>query len=96
MTFVVESDPEVLRTVSALSPVLQDFFKQQVVSILRETPYEFREIIQAGYDDLGRLYHRYYDGIIPLVFQYRVYPPVTEWVDGQPGYVWIMSAIPDN
>ena len=93
MSFTVETAPEVLDAVHSLSPALQDFFSQ-VVSILEETPYRFHELIQRAIDGQGDVFYQYYDGVIPLVFIYRVYPPQDEWSPGQPGLVWIRKAQP--
>jgi len=35
-------------------------------------------VIQKAIDGEGRVFYQYYDGLIPLVFIYRVYPPEDE------------------
>ncbi len=49
-------------------------------------------MIQRNVDARGRVFYQYYDGIIPLVFTYRVYPPEEDWEEGAPGYVPITNA----
>ena len=61
-------------------------------SILAENPYHFRVLIQKNVDGRGRTFYQYYDGVIPLVFSYRIYPPEEEWVPGQAGFVAITRA----
>jgi hypothetical protein len=91
VSFTVEPMPDVLQAVSNCSPSQRDFF-DQVMSILSQTPYEFREVIQRHVGADGRVFYTYYDGVIPLVFTYRVYPPKEEWAEGQPRYVPITRA----
>ena len=80
-----------LRAVSTLTPAQQDFFRQ-VCEILAENPYHFRDVIQSNVDARGRVFYQYYDGIIPLVFTYRVYPPAKDWQEAAAGYVSITGA----
>ncbi len=87
----MDPKPQVLHAVSLCSVSQQDFFKQ-VVSIISESPYEFRDVIQKHIAGDGRAFYTYYDGIIPLVFTYRVYPSEEDWTEGQPGYVPITKA----
>ncbi len=91
MSFTVAPSPEVLRAVSSCSPAQQEFFKQ-VCSILSENPYHFRDVIQKNTDGDGRVFYQYYDGVIPLVFTYRVYPSEEDDVGGHTGYVPITRA----
>jgi hypothetical protein len=90
--FVVEVTPQVIDALSKRSPAQRDFFSQ-VRSILRENPYRFRDIIQRNVGGDGRIFYQYYDGIIELVFLYRVYPPEEDWREGQPGFVLITRAV---
>jgi len=92
LSFTVDPSPLVRRAVSACTPSQQDFFWQQVCAILAENPYRFGDVIQRNVDGRGRVFYQYYDGIIPLVFTYRVYPPEEDWPDGAPGYVPITNA----
>ena len=92
MSFVIDPAPEVLQAVSRCSSAVQWFYRTQVVSILAENPYVFREVIQRHVRGDGREFYTYYDGIVPLVFTYRVYPPRDDWQEGAPGYVRIARA----
>jgi hypothetical protein len=49
-------------------------------------------VIQQSIDGRGRVFYQYYDGIVPLVFTYRVYPPEEHWTEGSPGYVRLQHA----
>lgn len=91
MSFVVDPSPRVRLAISRCSPAQQEFFKQ-VCEILAENPYAFRDVIQKNIDGAGRVFYQYYDGVIPLVFTYRVYPPESDWAPGKPGYVPITDA----
>jgi len=91
VSFTVDPSPQVLGAVNSCSSAQQDFF-EQVRSILSETPYHFRDVIQKNIDSAGRVFYQYYDGVIPLVFTYRVYPPEEDWIPGHPGYVPITKA----
>ncbi len=93
MSFKVEQDLRVVQTVSRLSKPIQDFYLQ-VLSILEENPYRFRELIHRNIAADGRVFYQYFDGIIPLVFLYRVIPPAEEWSEGDPGFVYIFEATP--
>jgi hypothetical protein len=90
--FVVDPSPTVLQAVSRLSPTIQRFFRQQVLAILSEDPYRFRDVILRHIAADGRAFYTYYDGIVPLVFVYRVYPGEQEWERGAPGYGAITGA----
>ena len=92
MSFTVDPSPRVRRAVSTCTPAQQDFFWHQVCAILAESPYEFRDVIQRNVDGKGRVFYQYYDGIIPLVFTYRVYPPEEDWREGAAGYVSVTNA----
>lgn len=92
MSFTVDPSPQVLRAVSTCSQAQRDFFKDQVLPILSEDPYHFRDVIQKNVDGDGRVFYQYYDGLIPLVFTYRVYPPEEDWHPNNPGYVPIVKA----
>jgi hypothetical protein len=93
MSFKVDPDPQVLQAVSRLSATLQDFYTQ-VLSILEENPYRFRDLIHKNTSGDGRVFYQYFDGIIPLVFLYRVIPPEHDWTEGDPGFVYIFEATP--
>ena len=91
MRFVVDPSPRVLQEISRCTKAQQDFFSQ-VVSILEQTPYEFHSITQKNIDSKGRDFYQYYDGIMPLVFLYRVYPRQDFWPPDIEGYVRITKA----
>jgi hypothetical protein len=91
VSFAVDLSPQVIDALSRCSPAQQDFFRH-VRSILQENPYRFRDVIQRNVSGDGRVFYQYYDGIIPLVFLYRVFPPEENWDEGQPGYVFIRRA----
>lgn len=91
MSFKVDPSPQVLLAVNSCSSAQQEFFKQ-VRSILSENPFHFRDVIQKNIDGDGRVFYQYYDGVIPLVFTYRVYPSEEDWIPGHTGYVPITKA----
>jgi hypothetical protein len=92
MSFVVEVAPEVRRAVDALSPSISAFFQEQVRPILSESPYGYRDLIQTAHDSRGRRFYQYYDGIVPLVFLFRVYPDEDRWAPGERGFVYVFKA----
>lgn len=92
MSFTVEPSPAVLDAISACTSTQPDFFWRQICAIFAENPYRFRDVIQRNVDARGRVFYQYYDGIVPLVFTYRVYPPEEEWREGAPGFVPITNA----
>jgi hypothetical protein len=63
-----------------------------VRAILAEDPYRFRDLIQKNIAGDGRVFYQYYDGVIPLVFTYRVFPAEADWAVGHAGYVSIVRA----
>lgn len=91
MSFVVYLAHQVEQAVSELAPPLQWHFTQ-IVEILIEDPfphpkfYPIKEFWLVG----GPNFYEYFDGIVPLVFQYRVY---TSDVEGVRGMVYISKAI---
>jgi hypothetical protein len=93
VSFTVEPLPEVLQVVDeTCTPPQKTFFDEQILSILREYPYEFLDVIQEHISGDGRSFYTYYDGIVPLVFTYRVFPPKDDWTPGAAGYVPIIKA----
>ena len=91
MSFVVIPAHSVTFAVSVLHSATQGFYPQ-IISILEENPYPSPRFapIEARRDRRGRTYYQYFDGIVPLVFQYRVY---THDLDPQMGMVWIARAL---
>ncbi len=87
----MDPSPQVLRALSSCTAAQRDFF-EQVRSILEENPYRFRDIIHKDVDGRGRIFYQYYNGVIPLVFTYRVYPAEEDWKSDDPGYVSITRA----
>ena len=92
MSFTVQPDPRVRLAVSRLTRPQRAFF-EQVLAILKENPYRFRDLVQRCVWADGRVFYQYYDGVIPLVFLYRVFPPEeSDWEPGEPGFVYIFDS----
>lgn len=91
MSFTVELSPAVLDALSTLPQPLRDFVPE-IRGILSSSPYKFHALIYKNFDAQGRVFYQSFDGIIPLVFLYRVYPPEEEWHEGEPGYVYVARA----
>lgn len=72
--FIVDPSAQVLEALARLKPAERRWFTE-IRSILAENPYRFRDIIQQNIDARGRIFYQYYDGVLPLVLLYRVYPP---------------------
>src|SRR4051794_23593186 len=71
VSFTVEPLPEDLQVVNEVCTQSQKaFFDEQILSILREYPYELRDVIQEHLSGDGRPFYTCYDGIVPLVFTY--------------------------
>jgi hypothetical protein len=87
--------PAVTLAVSFLSDSLQWFFKNQIIPILEDDPYPspMFPLIEERTGDDGRAFYQYFDGIVPLVFQYRVYRSDVDW---QPGLVWLAYALRED
>jgi hypothetical protein len=92
VSYVVVTAPRVSLTVSRYSASHQAHFRA-IVRILADNPYPSPDFapIEERTSREGRRYFQYFDGIVPLVLQYRVYEPD---VDGQSGVVWLSRAIP--
>jgi len=92
VNFVVLPAHQVTLTVSRYSTALQDHFKR-IIHLLEEDPYPSRPFgdIEAFRDSRGRDFYQFFDGIIPVVFQYRVYTPDVYLYKG---LVWVSLAIP--
>jgi hypothetical protein len=90
--FRVDQDPRIAEALSRCTPAQRDFFRQ-VLEILAESPYRFRDLIHRNVWADGRAFYQYYDGIIPLVFLYRVYPREEDFDESVRGYVYIFDAV---
>ena len=94
MSFVVVQAQQVNLAVSDLSDAMRYQFRQ-IVSLLASNPYPSDDFspIEARTGTDGREYYQYFDGIVPLVLQYRVY--AHDAVSNE-GMVWLARAIPLN
>ena len=92
MSFVVVSDLPVLQVVSTYSEPLRYHF-QQICTLLAENPYPSRKFapIRETTDANGRTFYQYFDGIIPVLFHYRVFETAPE---SKQGLVYISKGIP--
>jgi hypothetical protein len=94
VSFEVDPAPEVLQTVRRVCSRPQQLFFHQVLSILSETPYRYRDCVHKNIYGDGRVFYQYYDGIIPLAFLYTVIPAEEDWQPGDDGHVAITLAEP--
>ncbi len=95
MKFRTIPDPGVTLAVSFLTPAQQQFYRQQILPALEDDPFpvDRSSLIESRIDDDGRVFYQYYDGIVPLVFQYRVF---LADVDSQPRFIWVAVAMRDD
>ncbi len=96
MKFRIVPDQDVLDAISLLSPALQSWYSTQVAPILEDDPHPYIgfPLIKEYLAPDGRPFYEYYDGVLPLILQYRVFE--SDAPDERPGMIWLAAAVRED